>query len=194
MFNPDGSPGLPYGKVRLLSRGPLDSPWGLAIAPQGFAGLSAPNNDPVLLVGNFGNGLVNAFDATTGYPLGQLDDPDGEPIRIDGLWALKVGNGGNGGATNAVYFTAGLFGETHGLLGSLTTAAPGAPEGPAEAQSVQADLDVVQLDLQQLVKDSSGGAPAATVSQDIQTLDSDSDQLARDERAFARDAAADAGT
>ena len=194
VFNPDGSPGLPYGKVRLLSRGPLDSPWGLAIAPQGFAGLSAPNNDPVLLVGNFGNGLVNAFDATTGYPLGQLDDPDGEPIRIDGLWALKVGNGGNGGATNAVYFTAGLFGETHGLLGSLTTAAPGAPEGPAEAQSVQADLDVVQLDLQQLVKDSSGGAPAATVSQDIQTLDSDSDQLARDERAFARDAAADAGT
>lgn len=194
VFNPDGSPGLPYGNVRLISRGPLNAPWGLAIAPQGFAGLSTPNNDPVLLVGNFGDGFVNAFDATTGYPLGQLKDPDGEPIQIDGLWALKVGNGGSGGATNTVYFTAGPFGENHGLFGALTTAAPGSPEGPAEEQAVQADLDVVGPDLQQLEKDSSSGAPAATISQDIQTLNSDSARLARDERAFARDAAADAGT
>jgi uncharacterized protein (TIGR03118 family) len=70
VFNPDGSPGLTKGRVRLISRGPLDSPWGLAIAPQGFAGLSAPSNDPVLLVGNFGNGLIHAFDADTGNPLG----------------------------------------------------------------------------------------------------------------------------
>ncbi|MGO9959093.1 MAG: TIGR03118 family protein [Solirubrobacteraceae bacterium] len=191
VFNPDGSPGLPYGNVRLISRGPLDSPWGLAIAPQGFADLSAPSGDPVLLVGNFGTGLINAFDATTGYPLGQLKDPDGEPIQIDGLWALKVGNGGSGGATDTVYFTAGLFGETHGVFGSLTTAAPGSPEGPAEGQSVQADLDVVQLDLQQLVKDSSSGAPAATISHDAQALNTDSDKLGRDERAFGQDAVAD---
>ncbi len=187
MFNPDGSPGLPNDTMRLISRGPLDSPWGLAIAPQGFADLSAPSNDPVLLVGNFGNGLIHAFDATNGHPLGQLNDPDGEPIQIDGLWALKVGNGGAGGAANTVYFTAGLFDETHGLFGSLTTVPPGSPEGPAEAQSVQADLDVVQLDLQQLEKDSSSGAPAATIRQDTQTLDTDSHALARAERAFARD-------
>jgi uncharacterized protein (TIGR03118 family) len=191
VFNPDGSPVLPHGNVRLVTRGPLDSPWGLAIAPQGFAGLGAPDNDPVLLVGNFGDGLVNAFDANNGYPLGQLKDPDGEPIRVDGLWALKVGNGGNGGAADTVYFTAGLFGETHGLLGSLTTAAPGSPEGPAEAQAVQADVDVVQLDLQQLITDTGSGAPAATISQDVQTLSADADRLARDERAFARDALAD---
>jgi uncharacterized protein (TIGR03118 family) len=191
VFNPDGSPGLADGSMRLISRGPLDSPWGLAIAPQGFAGLSAPNGDPVLLVGNFGDGLIHAFDATTASALGQLNDPDGEPIQIDGLWALRVGNGGAGGAANTVYFTAGLFGESHGLFGSLTKAAPGSPEGPAKAQSLQADLDLVQLDLQQLEKDSSSGAPAAAIAQDIQTLDADSDQLARDERAFARDTRAE---
>src|SRR5207302_7017522 len=136
------------GTARLVSRGPLDSPWGLAIAPARFAGLSAPNGDPVLLVGNFGNGRINAFDAATGAFLGGLKDPDGEPIQIDGLWALKVGNGGAGGAANTVYFTAGPFGETHGLFGALTTAAAGAPEGTAEAQMIQADLDVVQLRLQ----------------------------------------------
>ena len=120
MSNLNGTPGLAGGEVRLISRGPLDSPWGLAIAPTGFAGLSAPNNDAVLLVGNFGDGRINAFDASTGSSLGQLKDPDGEPIQIDGLWALKVGNGSAGGAANTVYFTAGLFGETHGLFGSLT--------------------------------------------------------------------------
>jgi uncharacterized protein (TIGR03118 family) len=191
VFNPDGSPGLPNDTMRLVSRAPLDSPWGLAIAPSGFGGLSAPNNDPVLLVGNFGNGLINAFDANTGDSLGQLEDPDGEPIQIDGLWGLRVGNGGNGGAANTVYFTAGIFGESHGLFGSLTTAAPGSAEGPAEAQSVQADLDVVQLDLQQLEQDTASGAPAATITQDLQTLDTDSDQLVRDERAFAHDTRAD---
>ncbi len=148
VFNLDGTPGLSGGRVRLVSGGVLDSPWGLAIAPTGFAGLNDRRNDPVLLVGNFGNGLINAFDSITGAPLGQLRDPDGEPIQIDGLWALKVGNGGSGGATNTVYFTAGPFGETHGLFGSLTTATPGSPEGPAEAQWVQANADVVQLDAQ----------------------------------------------
>jgi uncharacterized protein (TIGR03118 family) len=191
VFNPDGSPGLPGGNVRLVSRGPLDSPWGLAIAPQGFAGLSAPSNDPVLLVGNFGNGLINAFDATTGSLVGQLTDPDGEPIRIDGLWGLSVGNGGAGGSSNTVYFTAGLFSERHGLFGSLSTVSPGSPEGPAESQMVQADLDVVQLDLQQLVKDSSTGARAATIRQDTRTLDADTDTLWLDERAFAHDSAVD---
>jgi hypothetical protein len=60
----------------------------------------------VLLVGNFGDGRINAFDASTGDVLTQLKDPDGEPIQINGLWALKVGVGGD---ANAVYFTAGLF-------------------------------------------------------------------------------------
>ena len=191
VFNLDGTPGLSGGSVRLVSRGPLDSPWGLAIAPTGFAGLNDANNNPVLLVGNFGNGLINAFDATTGAPLGQLRDPDGEPLQIDGLWALRVGNGGSGGATNTVYFSAGPFNESHGLFGSLTTVAPASPEGPAEAQWVQANADVVQLDAQQLVKDTAAGAPASTIKQDIESFDADLHRLLRTERAFGEDTAED---
>jgi uncharacterized protein (TIGR03118 family) len=193
VFNLDGTPGGPKGASRLISRGQLDSPWGLAIAPVGFAGISAPGSDQVLLVGNFGNGHVNAYDASTGSFLGGLRDPDGETMSIDGLWALRVGNGGNGGAANTVYFTAGLLGERHGLFGSLTTATPGSPEGPAEAQWAQANLDVVQLDQNQLAADAAGGAPAATIKQDIRTLEADTDGLVRAERAFADDAADDAG-
>ena len=179
------------GRSSWSRAGTLDSPWGLAIAPSGF-GSSAPGNDPVLLVGNFGDGFINAFDATTGTPLGQLKDPDGEPIQIDGLWALKVGNGGAGGATDTVYFTAGPFGESHGLFGSLTTAAAGSPEGPAEAQWVQANVDIVQLDLQQVAMDTADRAPPATIRQDTQTLDADSQALVRSARAFAEDTADDA--
>jgi uncharacterized protein (TIGR03118 family) len=192
VFNLDGTPGLSGGAMRLISQGPLDSPWGLAIAPEGFAGLSSPSNDPVLLVGNFGDGLINAFDATTGSQLGQLKDPDGEPIQIDGLWALKVGNGGNGGAGNSVYFTAGLFDESHGLFGSLATVAPGTPEGPAEAQWVQALVDLVQLDEQRLANDIASGAPKAIIKQDTKTLKADSHQLKRAQEAFAKDTAEDA--
>ncbi len=191
-FNLDGTPGLPDGQVRLISGGVLDSPWGLAIAPTGFAGLSA-GTDPVLLVGNFGDGFIHAFDAATGDLVGQLTDPDGESIQIDGLWALKVGNGGNGGLTNTVYFTAGLFGETHGLFGSLATIAPGSPEGPAEAQWVQANLDIVQLDQDLLAKDIASGAPEATIDRDQRTLEADSHALAGVQRAFADDSSDDAG-
>jgi uncharacterized protein (TIGR03118 family) len=179
VFNLDGTPGLSGGAVRLITRGPLDSPWGLALAPQAFAGLTNPSNGPVLLVGNFGDGLINAFDATTGAPLGGLADPDGEPIQIDGLWALRVGNGGSGGVANTVYFTAGPFDESHGLFGSLSTVAAGSPEGPAESQWVHANADVVDLDQAQLAHDVATGAPAATIRNDQQTLRTDARQLER---------------
>src|SRR5262245_48188746 len=166
VFNLDGTPGLPKGNVRLASRGPLDSPWGLALAPPSFGRLAG-----ALLVGNFGDGHINAFNPTTGDFLDELKDPDGEPIAIDGLWALKVGSGSaNGGDANKVYFTAGLFGETHGLFGSLTPVAQGSPEGSAEAQMVQAALDVVQLDLNAVLADISNRAPKAMLLQDLRNL------------------------
>ncbi len=193
VFNLDGSPGLPGGQERLISRGLLNAPWGVAIAPAGFAGLSAPNTHSVLLVGNFGNGRINAFDATTGAFLGGLTDPDGEPIQIDGLWALKFGNGGAGGAANTLYFTAGLAGETHGLFGSLSTAAPGSPEGPAEQQAVTAALDVFQLDLTVVQNDLATGVTGAPLRQDLQTLQQDFVTLVRAEVNFAIDARHDAG-
>jgi uncharacterized protein (TIGR03118 family) len=189
-YNLDGTPALttPSGQPtpRLISGGPLDSPWGLAIAPASFGSLAGD-----LLVGNFGNGHINAFnlnDADRGHHFTQLTDPDGEPIAIDGLWALRVGNGGKGGDANAVYFTAGLFKETHGLFGSLTSVAPGSPEGPAEAEMVTADLDVVELDLAKLEADIAAGAPAATIRQDLQTLRADTAQYLRALESFLDDA------
>ena len=116
---------------RLVSNGSLDSPWGLALAPADFGAFS---ND--LLVGNFGDGTISGFDPTTGQPLGQLDDPQGNAITIDGLWGLLFGNGGNGGATDELFFSAGIPGpggsiEDHGLFGYLT--ATSVPEPSAAA-------------------------------------------------------------
>ena len=99
---------------RLATRGRLNSPWGLAIAPASF-GVFA--ND--LLVGNFGDGRINVIDPVAGGFLGQLRDANNDPITIDGLWGLIVGNGGNGGDQDKVYFTAGPNDEADGLFGSL---------------------------------------------------------------------------
>jgi uncharacterized protein (TIGR03118 family) len=160
VYKLDGS-----GGRRLISRGPLDSPWGLEIAPQTFGKWAGD-----LLVGNFGNGRINVFDPATGSSFGTLTDPDGDIIEIDGLWALKAGNGGNGGDANTVYFTAGLAHEQHGLFGSLTPVAPGTPEGPAEAQAVQATLDVFQMSLQQVQQDIAKGVTGDALNQDLQDL------------------------
>jgi uncharacterized protein (TIGR03118 family) len=105
---------------RLISNGALNSPWGLALAPSNFGDLSNS-----LLVGNFGDGVINAFDPGTGAPLGQIQDDMGNPVVIEGLWGLKFGNGGNGGDLGKLYFTAGIPGpppgavEDHGLFGSI---------------------------------------------------------------------------
>jgi len=104
---------------RLISNGgPLNSPWGMAIAPDGFGNFGSD-----LLVGNFGDGTINAFDPTTGKLLGQVDGSDGKPLVNLGLWDLTFGNGGNGGSPDDLYFTAGIPGpgevEDHGLFGSI---------------------------------------------------------------------------
>ena len=104
--------------ARFAQHGQLDSPWGLALAPASFG----PFVGGKLLIGNFGNGHINVFDPATGELLDKLRDPHGQAIVIDKLWALRVGNGGNGGDPNKVYFTAGPNGETNGLFGSLAPA------------------------------------------------------------------------
>jgi uncharacterized protein (TIGR03118 family) len=105
---------------RLVSQGPLNSPWGLALAPAGFGPFSGD-----LLVGNFGDGTINVFDTTTDTQVGTIRDGLGNPIVIDGLWGLQFGNGGSGGATGALYFTAGPNGESGGVLGVLFVPEPG---------------------------------------------------------------------
>ena len=98
---------------RLVTRGALDSPWGLALAPRSFGRFGGD-----LLVGNFGNGHVNAYNATTGTRAGQLRRPDHRPVVIDGLWGLMFGNG-NAARTGQLVFSAGPDGESHGLLGKI---------------------------------------------------------------------------
>jgi uncharacterized protein (TIGR03118 family) len=183
VYNLDGS-----GGQRLVSGGPLNAPWGLAIAPPSFGSLAG-----ALLVGNFGDGHINAFNAATGAFLDELKDPDGEPIAIDGLWALQVGNGGNGGSADTVYFTAGLFDETHGLFGSLKPVAEGSPEGQAEAQMVTAAQDVFQIKLTELNTDLANGADRATLREDLHELQVAFRDLVRAEVRFAIDARRDAG-
>jgi uncharacterized protein (TIGR03118 family) len=92
----------------------LKAPWGIALAPADFGPFSG-----ALIVGNFANGHIQGFDSESGKFLGEMSDANGEPIVIDGLWAITFGNGGNGGDRNALYFAAGPEDETHGLFGSL---------------------------------------------------------------------------
>jgi uncharacterized protein (TIGR03118 family) len=102
------------GPKRIASEGTLNSPWGLAIAPDSsgeFAG--------ALLVGNFGDGHINAF--RNGEFIGQLHDESDEPIVIDGLWALLQGTATTGG-TDTLWFSAGPNEETHGLVGQILPA------------------------------------------------------------------------
>jgi uncharacterized protein (TIGR03118 family) len=100
---------------RIASGGTLNSPWGLAIAPASFGQFAGD-----LLVGNFGDGLINAFDLMTHAFEGQLLGLDGNPLAIDGLWALNVGNNGSAGSNQSIYFSAGPDGESHGLFGVIT--------------------------------------------------------------------------
>jgi uncharacterized protein (TIGR03118 family) len=99
------------------SGGTLDAPWGVVLAPANFGQLS---ND--LLIGNFGDGRINAFDPATGAFLGQMSRRDGTPVGIEGLWGLAFGNGGLAGRKNDLLFTAGIKGQSHGLFGRLIAA------------------------------------------------------------------------
>jgi len=103
--------------MHLISGGALNSPWGVAIAPASWGAFGG-----ALLVGNFGDGKINAFSATTGAPLGTLQNASGSPIVISGLWALIFGNGKSGGDSNTLYFSAGVPNGSsvpRGLIGSI---------------------------------------------------------------------------
>ena len=114
---------------RVATAGELNSPWGLALAPADFGRFSGD-----LLVGNFGNGRIHAFDPTSFTSTGEfeavglLHSAAGKPIQIDGLWSLQFGHGTNAvganGLTTTLFFTAGPSGEDHGLFGSIVLTEP----------------------------------------------------------------------
>lgn len=102
---------------RVTSQGALNSPWGMALAPAGFGTFSGR-----LLVGNFGDGKINAYDVVTGDAVGPLTRPDQQPVQIDGLWGLAFGNGVANQPVNSLFFTAGPGNEEHGLYGRIDVA------------------------------------------------------------------------
>jgi len=99
---------------RFAQHGQLNSPWGVTLAPATFGDLAG-----ALLIGNFGNGHINAYNPVTGEFIDKLRDSHGQAIVIDGLWTVMFGNGGNGGNKNTLYFTAGPNDEADGLFGSI---------------------------------------------------------------------------
>jgi uncharacterized protein (TIGR03118 family) len=103
---------------RLIQHGQLNSPWGVAVAPASFGPLGGS-----LLIGNFGNGHINAYNPMTGEFIDKMRDPHGQAIVIDGLWSLRVGSSSAGAnfGPNTVFFTAGPNGEEDGLFGTITS-------------------------------------------------------------------------
>jgi len=99
---------------RVATAGALNAPWGLALAPSSWGSLAGK-----LLVGNFGDGTISAYDLATATFVGQLLDGTSNPLAIDGLWALMAGNNGNAGSSDRIYFTAGPNEEANGAFGVI---------------------------------------------------------------------------
>jgi uncharacterized protein (TIGR03118 family) len=100
---------------RLISEGRLDAPWAFAKAPGNFGKFGGD-----LLVGNFGDGRINAYDSNTGEFQGAFRDAAGDGLEIEGLWGIGFGNGDLAGGKKELYFAAGINGEADGLFGRIT--------------------------------------------------------------------------
>ncbi|MDP9841989.1 TIGR03118 family protein [Streptosporangium lutulentum] len=112
---------------RFASRGALNAPWAMTLAPKGFGAQAG-----ALLVGNFGDGWINAYNPRNGRSLGPLRSADGKPIALSGLWDLERGTATVGGE-NALWFSAGSDGGTHGVLGVIRPAGASAPAASPSA-------------------------------------------------------------
>ncbi len=102
---------------RFTTGGPLASPWGVALAPSSYGAFGG-----ALLVGNFNDehGTINAFSLDDGSFLGMLTDKNGDPVIIPYLWEITFGDGARDASPNALYFSAGVGDEEHGLFGNLS--------------------------------------------------------------------------
>ena len=100
---------------RLIRGGQLNSPWGMVVAPHDFGDFSGN-----LLIGNFGNGRINAFDLQSGRFRRAMRNERGLIIQIDGIRGLAFGEGGSTGARNVLFFTAGPNGQRNGIFGNMS--------------------------------------------------------------------------
>lgn len=118
-------------KELIVTGGPLNAPWGMAMAPQGFGASSGD-----LLVGNFGDGRINVFDPSSGAMLGTLEDAaTGLPIHIPGLWGLAFGNGAFSQSPTTLYYAAEPDMKSQGLYGSITPAAASSSSSSSSSSS-----------------------------------------------------------
>ena len=99
---------------RFVSEGRLNSPWAVTLAPVTFGAFGGD-----ILVGNFGDGHINAYDRSTGHVEGRLLDTSGQPLTISGLWGLRFPAGSLNAVAGALYFSAGINDEQDGLFGNL---------------------------------------------------------------------------
>ena len=100
---------------RAVAQNTLKQPWGVALAPADFGKYSNR-----LLIGDFHDGTISAYDQNTGVLLGQLSDTDGRALKIPGLWGFAFGNGVNAQPLNTLFFAAGPNGRGGGVYGSVT--------------------------------------------------------------------------
>jgi uncharacterized protein (TIGR03118 family) len=166
----------------------LNQPWAIALAPANFGSFS---ND--LLVGNFGDGHINAFNPHSGRFVGEMTDTSGQPVAITHLWAIAFGNGGAAGPTNTLYFTAGLTshlapgtGTPHGLFGSLQVARAADREAMTVngcvPDAVSADSVGMSSSPSNFSSEQDQGMEALSVMSNAMTTDPASDMQARDQR------------
>jgi uncharacterized protein (TIGR03118 family) len=118
---------------RLVTGGDLSSPWGMVVAPDEFGQFSHD-----LLVGNFGDGRIHAYDPATGDEIGTLNRAPGHPLVIDGLWGLAFGNGSGAGEADDLYYAAGPGDESHGVFGEISAQ----PQNASAVTAVLANGDL----------------------------------------------------
>jgi uncharacterized protein (TIGR03118 family) len=119
---------------RLVRRGKLNAPWGMALAPSNFGRFSN-----MLLVGNFGNGRINAYDPDTGHFEGTLKGTNNKQIKLSGLWGMSFGNGGNAGPRNTLLFASGPEDETQGLVGNIRKPSSNSNETAADSDDTDSE-------------------------------------------------------
>ena len=126
-------------KHLIATGGKLNAPWGVAVAPANFGTYSGN-----LLVGNFGDGVINAFDVTTGNFIGAIADSSGTAIASPGLWGIAFGNGAQNQPATTLYFAAGIANEVGGLYGRIDLGAT-APDTVAPTVAITAPAAAATL-------------------------------------------------